>query len=146
MSSRKSLLAAFAALLLLAPFAGPSRGDGSEPTPRRFTRVGAPDGIQIRRYNKTTGKKPGKKDRVVVNYRGTLADGSVFEKSRSGSPSPFRMDKAIPCWQEALTRLRVGEKAQVICPPKQAYGAKGAPPDVPPGAWLSFEIELVGIQ
>lgn len=120
-------------------------GDGT-PVPRLFTRVPAPDGIQIRRYNKTDGKQPGKKDRVLVHYEGTLDDGTVFDSSiRRRRPEVFHLDKVIPCWKVALTRLRVGEKAQVICPPATAYGAKGSPPSVPKFARLTFELELLAI-
>jgi len=121
-------------------------GAGSAPVVRRFTRVPAPDGIQIRRYNKTAGAQPGPSDGVLVHYHGTLADGTVFDSSvERRRPSVFRLDKVIPCWQVALTRLHVGEKAQVICPAEVAYGAKGSPPSIPGHARLTFEIELLDI-
>jgi FKBP-type peptidyl-prolyl cis-trans isomerase FkpA len=129
-----------------------SGADGDVPalrtTPvRRFVRVPAPDGIQIRRYNKTDGASPGKKDRVVVHYHGTLEDGTVFDSSRNrGQPTAFHMKKVVPCWQEALPLLHVGEEARLTCPPATAYGAKGAPPNVPPNETLTFEIELKGIH
>jgi len=87
-------------------------------------------------------------NRVVVHYHGTLADGTVFDTTRRGRghPAQFRLEQVIPCWQEALTRLRVGERAQVICPYEVAYGAAGSPPRIPPRARLTFEVELVGIQ
>jgi FKBP-type peptidyl-prolyl cis-trans isomerase FkpA len=44
-----------------------------------------------------------------------------------------------------VSRLHVGEKAEVVCPPETAYGARGAPPSIPP-ATLTFQIELLGIQ
>lgn len=118
----------------------------SEP-PRRFVRVPAPDGIQIRRFNKTEGPMPDRDDRVIVHYHGTLEDGTVFDSSvERGSPESFALDEVVPCWTEALTRLRVGEKAEVRCPPRTAYGLKGSPPRVPPNATLTFEIELLGIR
>jgi FKBP-type peptidyl-prolyl cis-trans isomerase FkpA len=115
--------------------------------PRRFVRVPAPDGIQIRRFNKTDGRMPKRDDRVTVHYHGTLEDGTVFDSSvQRGSPSNFDLDKVVPCWTEALTRLRVGEKAEVQCPPRTAYGLKGSPPRIPPNATLTFEIELLAIR
>lgn len=114
---------------------------------RKFTRVPAPDGIQIRRYNATEGAKPGKTDTVTVHYHGTFEDGKVFDSSvERGSPASFPLNRVIPCWTEAVTRLRVGEKARVTCPPATAYGARGAPPRIPPNATLIFEIELLGIR
>ena len=135
-------------VLLAGAFLACAGSASGDPAPaRHFTRVPAPDGIQIRRYNKTDGQKPGAKARVVVNYRGTLDDGAVFDSSlERHRPAQFRLDHVIPCWTEALTRLRVGEKAQVICPPAVAYGSKGSPPDIPSNARLTFEVELLGIQ
>lgn len=135
-------------LLVAAPLAprADARADETEP-PRRFVRVLAPDGIGIRRYNKTDGESPRKKDRVTVHYQGTLEDGTVFDSSvRRGRPASFRLDRVVPCWTEALTRLHVGEKAQITCPPATAYGAKGSPPHIPPNATLVFEIELISVR
>jgi len=142
-------LVLFLSLIGVSP--GARAGDEAVLAPanrkRAFVRVPAPDGIQIRRYNKTDGASPGKKDRVVVHYHGTLEDGTVFDSSvKRGQPAAFPMKKVVPCWQEALVRLHVGEKARLTCPPDTAYGAKGAPPNVPPNETLTFEIELIGIH
>ena len=40
----------------------------------------------------------------------------------------------------------LGERRQLVVPPKLAYGARGAGSSVPPGATLRFEIEAVGIN
>ncbi|MDJ0870038.1 MAG: FKBP-type peptidyl-prolyl cis-trans isomerase [Myxococcota bacterium] len=113
----------------------------------RFQRVAAPDGIGIRRYNKTEGEQPGPKDRVTVHYHGTLEDGTVFDSSVDrGRPASFRLDGVIPCWTKGLTRLRVGEKAQLTCPPATAYGLRGSPPRIPPNATLVFEVEIIGVE
>jgi FKBP-type peptidyl-prolyl cis-trans isomerase FkpA len=113
---------------------------------RRYVRVPAPDGIEIRRYNKTDGESPTAKGRVVVHYEGRLKDGTVFDASSPRRPAVFTMKKVVPCWQEALKLLHVGEKARITCPPASAYGPKGQPPSIPPNATLTFEIELVGIH
>lgn len=141
--------ALFVSLLAISPIVQADEGPaaGAVTPQRRFIRVPAPDGIQIRRYNKTEGASPTKKDRVVVHYHGTLADGKVFDSSvERGHPAAFPMAKVVPCWQEALTRLHVGEKARLTCPPETAYGMKGSPPNVPPNATLTFEIELISIH
>jgi len=134
-----------AAALLIAT--DPIVAQEPTPEPRRFVRVPAPDRIQIRRYNQTEGAMPTRKDRVVVHYHGTLKDGSVFDSTRdTGRPATFKLDQVIPCWTEALTRLRVGEKAQLVCPPDTAYGAAGSPPQIPAKARPTFEVEILGIQ
>ena len=150
---RMSLVAASLVLfsLLLGAFPDAAAADDILIPPanpkRAFIRVPAPNGIRIRRYNKTNGASPGKKDRVVVHYHGTLEDGTVFDSSvKRGRPAAFPMKKVVPCWQEALARLHVGEKARLTCPPATAYGAKGSPPNVPPNETLTFEVELIGIN
>jgi FKBP-type peptidyl-prolyl cis-trans isomerase FkpA len=142
-------LVLFLSLLGVSPdaLAGDEAAVAPASAKRAFVRVPAPDGIQIRRYNKTDGASPGKKDRVVVHYHGTLEDGTVFDSSvKRGQPSAFPIKNVIPCWQESLTRLHVGEEARLTCPPDTAYGAKGSPPNVPPNETLTFEVELLGIH
>ncbi len=129
------------------PAAAQERAAASAAKPRRFVRVKAPYGIVIRRYNKTEGEMPKKEGRVVIHYHGTLLDGTVFDSSvERRRPAAFKMNEVIPCWQEALPRLRVGEKAQLRCPPLTAYGVKGSPPRIPPDATLIFEVEILSAR
>lgn len=81
-----------------------------------------------------------------MSYHGTLRDSTVFDSSRDrGAPAAFALDLVIPCWCEALQRMRVGGKARVVCPSSTAYGDRGEPPEVGPGAALHFTIELLEI-
>lgn len=92
------------------------------------------------------GIQPGPKDVVVVHYQGSLADGTVFDSSiQRGQPARFPLNRVIPCWKEALQMMRVGGKAKVVCPPDIAYGARGAPPRIPPNATLTFEVQLLDV-
>jgi FKBP-type peptidyl-prolyl cis-trans isomerase len=81
-----------------------------------------------------------------VHYEGKLIDGTVFESSRlHGKPATLPVRGVIPCWSEALQAMRVGDRSRVICPAELAYGDKGSPPAVKPGATLVFDIELLGV-
>jgi FKBP-type peptidyl-prolyl cis-trans isomerase FkpA len=93
-----------------------------------------------------TGPSPKTTDRVKVHYHGTLSDGAVFDSSvQRGEPATFPLNGVIPCWTEALQLMKVGGKSRLVCPPALAYGDRGAPPRIKPGATLTFEVELLEI-
>ena len=90
------------------------------------------------------GPSPAPTDRVRVHYHGTLRDGTVFDSSVvRGEPVVFPLNRVIPCWTEALQKMKTGEKSRIVCPAEIAYGDQGAPPLIKPGATLSFEGELL---
>ena len=94
-----------------------------------------------------TGLSPKATDTVKVNYRGTLADGTEFDSSyRRGQPAEFPLNRVIPCWTEALQKMKVGGKAHITCPAAIAYGSRGAGGGlIPPNATLQFDVELLDI-
>jgi FKBP-type peptidyl-prolyl cis-trans isomerase len=103
-----------------------------------------PSGVIIRTITPGTGASPTADDTVKVHYEGKLIDGTVFDSSiKRGQPAEFPLKGVVPCWTEALQQMKKGEKAQVVCPSSVAYGDRGQPPVIPPGATLSFEVELL---
>ena len=93
-----------------------------------------------------TGETPKATDTVRVHYRGTFIDGTEFDSSyKRNEPTEFPVNKVIKCWTEGLERMKVGEKAQLVCPAGIAYGDKGMGGVVPPGAVLVFQVELLEI-
>ena len=96
----------------------------------------------------TPGKGPTPKptDTVKVNYKGTLIDGTEFDSSyKRGQPAEFPLNGVIPCWTEGVQKMKVGGKSKLVCPSDIAYGDRGAPPNIPGGATLVFEVELISI-
>ncbi|MFI4868706.1 MAG: FKBP-type peptidyl-prolyl cis-trans isomerase [Steroidobacterales bacterium] len=94
-----------------------------------------------------TGATPERTDRVKVNYEGRLIDGTVFDSSaQHGQAATLSVGGIIPCWTEALQLMKVGGKSRIVCPAALAYGDRGAPPKIKPGASLVFDIELVSIE
>ena len=101
-------------------------------------------GIVIRTITPGTGGSPAATDVVKVHYEGKLIDGSVFDSSiKRGEPLEIPLNRVVPCWTEALQTMKKGGKAQVVCPSALAYGDGGQPPTIPPGATLSFEVQLL---
>ncbi len=83
---------------------------------------------------------------VTVLYKGMLLDGTVFDQSPDADhPLKARIGRGelIDGWDEALQKLRKGEKWLLIVPPEMAYGSRGKPPSIPRRATLVFEMELV---
>jgi FKBP-type peptidyl-prolyl cis-trans isomerase FkpA len=93
-----------------------------------------------------TGAQPKASDIVKVHYTGTFIDGKEFDSSvKRGQPIEFPLGQVIPCWTEAVAKMKVGGKAKLICPSDIAYGDQGRPPIIPGGATLIFEVELLDI-
>jgi FKBP-type peptidyl-prolyl cis-trans isomerase FkpA len=104
-------------------------------------------GLVFKTITAGTGPNPAATDTVKVHYHGTLPDGKVFDSSVDrGEPAEFALNRVIPCWTEGVQRMKVGEKAKLVCPAAIAYGDRGAGADIPPGATLVFEVDLLGIQ
>jgi FKBP-type peptidyl-prolyl cis-trans isomerase FkpA len=105
-----------------------------------------PSGIVVTTLKPGTGPSPTAKDKVKVHYHGTLTDGTVFDSSvQRGEPATFPLDGVIKCWTEGVQTMKVGGKSRIIGPADVAYGDRGAPPRIKPGATLVFEVELLEI-
>jgi FKBP-type peptidyl-prolyl cis-trans isomerase FkpA len=109
--------------------------------------VRTPSGLVYRTIRPGDGPRPKATDTVRVHYEGALTDGTVFDSSKKrGQPIEFPLKGVIPCWTEGVQRMKVGERAKLVCPSEIAYGDQGRPPAIPGGATLVFEVELLGIK
>lgn len=88
-------------------------------------------------------------DVLSMSYKGSLAStGEVFDQSAAGSPFSFTLGsgQVIKGWDEGLLDMCVGEKRVLIIPASKGYGEAGSPPNIPGGATLKFEVELLSIS
>ena len=94
------------------------------------------DGIEANNYNK-----------VIVNYTGSLEDGSIFDSSNH-DPFTFTLGvgSVIKGWDLGIKGMRVGGKRKLTIPPDMGYGENGAGNLIPPNATLIFDVELLKVD
>merc|ERR1711998_638775 len=113
--------------------------------------VGLAEDLVVNEIYKPTGcdltSKSG--DTLAMHYTGTLAEnGNKFDSSLDrGEPFSFKLGagQVIKGWDNGLQNMCVGEKRQLVIPPKYGYGDRGIGP-IPGGATLKFEVELLKIN
>jgi len=95
------------------------------------------------------GTKVERGDYVFAHYKGYFLDGQLFDSSE-GAPEPFRFSagfgQVISGWDEAVMKMRQGDKAKIILPSSLAYGKSAPNHPIPPFSSLIFEIEIVEVQ
>ncbi|AKF84213.1 FKBP-type peptidyl-prolyl cis-trans isomerase FkpA [Myxococcus fulvus] len=103
-------------------------------------------GLVFKDITPGTGESPKATDIVKVHYKGTLPNGTEFDSSyKRGEPTQFPLQGVIKCWTEGVQKMKVGGKAKLVCPSDIAYGDRGAPPNIPGGSALVFEVELLEV-
>ena len=96
-------------------------------------------GVTIETIEAGEGNSPGATDFALVNYRGTLPDGTVFDE---GEQVPMPVNQVVPGFSTALQAMQPGGRYRVHIPADQGYGAQGGGP-IPPNTDLAFEVDLL---
>jgi len=75
------------------------------------------------------------------------SNGKTFDANTTGSPFQFVLGKGevIKGWDLGVEGMAVGGTRKIIVPANLAYGSRGAPPDIPPNANLTFEVKLLNV-
>lgn len=119
----------------------------------------AADKLEVKVYEGDTecedANKVKKGDFLKMHYTGTIDEssptgekGKQFDSSRTrDSTFDFAVGtgQVIKGWDEGLVGLCKGAKATLIIPAEMGYGATGAGGDIPGGATLNFDVEVVDI-
>ena len=103
-------------------------------------------GIQYLVIKEGTGAQPSISDIVRAHYKGALKSGKEFDNSfKRGQPFSAPLRSLIQGWQIALPLMKEGSHWRLWIPSHLAYGDRGAGADIPGGATLMFEVELISI-
>lgn len=103
-------------------------------------------GLCYRIITEGKGEIPAKTDKVKVNYRGTLIDGTEFDSSyKRNDPTTFRANQVIAGWTEALTMMPVGSRWELFIPQDLAYGERNQG-QIKPFSTLVFDVDLLSIE
>ena len=103
-------------------------------------------GLQYEVLKAGSGKKPNPESAVVLQYSGTLMNGSVFDSTRArGAPAELKVSGTINGFREGLPLMQEGAKYAFYLPPNLGYGAQ-ARPGIPADSVLIFEVELVKVK
>ena len=108
-----------------------------------------PSGLRYQDVTVGQGKEAKAGRAVKVHYTGWLPNGEKFDSSRDRN-EPFGFDlgagQVIAGWDEGVAGMRVGGRRKLVIPPNLAYGTAGSPPDIPAGATLVFDVELLDVR
>jgi len=101
-----------------------------------------PPSVKVQTLTGGSGESPTRDDVALVNYKGTLPDGKVFDE---GKQAVFPLSDVVPGFTKALEQMQRGGKYKVHIPAKLAYGDRQMG-DIPPNTDLDFEIELLDFK
>ncbi len=100
------------------------------------------NGLEYKVLTEGSGPMPTPADSVIVSYKGSLIDGTVFDKNEHFT-TPVT-GRTIKGWSEILPMMKTGSKWQVAIPPELAYGPRSQR-NIGPDSVLVFEMELLSI-
>jgi FK506-binding nuclear protein len=107
-----------------------------------------PNGLVIEDKEAGDGARAKKGKKVDVRYIGKLQNGKIFDSNTKGKPFTFALGRGevIKGWDMGVEGMQVGGVRKLTIPPELAYGKKGAAPDIPKNATLTFEVKLLGVK
>lgn len=100
-------------------------------------------GLQYQVIKKGEGPSPTDTDVVLVNYRGALRDGKVFDQAER---APFPVQGVVPGFGEGLKLMSRGAKYKFWIPPALGYGETSPDPKLPAHSVLIFDVEMIDFK
>ncbi len=101
-----------------------------------------PGSVDVETLKAGTGVSPTLEDVVLINYKGMLKDGKVFDE---GKQVPNPVGEFVPGFTQAVLKMQRGGKYKVQIPAALGYGDKANGP-IPANSDLTFEVELLDFK
>ena len=106
--------------------------------------TGSANGVYYKILKEGNGNRVSLADTLVVNYKGTLLNGVVFDETKE-KPAIFPLKRLIKGWQTGLPFCTEGGKIRVIIPSALGYTTRNLG-SIPPNSVLVFDVEVVEIK
>jgi FKBP-type peptidyl-prolyl cis-trans isomerase FkpA len=101
-----------------------------------------PTGLMIQTVKPGQGKNPTDNDMALIDYKGTLRDGKVFDENQR---TPLAVAGVVPGFSQALKAMQIGGQYKICIPPALGYGAAATGP-IPANATLFFDVTLIDFR
>ncbi len=101
-----------------------------------------PSGVEVETVLAGQGNSPTRDDVVLINYKGMLTNGTVFDENKQ---VPLPVDGVVPGFTQALEQMQRGGKYKVTIPSELGYGSEASGP-IPADSDLIFEVELIDFK
>ena len=89
------------------------------------------------------GATPTDADVALINYKGTLRDGKLFDQNQR---APLPVAGVVPGFAEALKLMSRGSKYRLWIPPELGYGAQPQGEAIPANSVLVFDVEMIDFR
>jgi FKBP-type peptidyl-prolyl cis-trans isomerase FkpA len=104
--------------------------------------AGMPSSVKVDTVTEGKGMSPTRDDVALINYKGMLDSGKVFDE---GKQVPLALSDMIPGFTQALEQMQRGGKYKVLIPASLGYGSQQTG-EIPPNSDLVFEVELLDFK
>ncbi len=108
-----------------------------------------PKGFEYVVLQKGSGESPKLGDTVSFHWTGRLTSGQQIGDTRAGKKPQTQVLSSMELIDGllyALLDMAPGERRELFVPSSLAYGSAGHPTVVPPGADLTLDVELIGVE
>lgn len=105
--------------------------------------VTTPSGLQYQVIKKGEGPTPTDADVALVNYKGSLRTGKIFDQAQR---APFPVTGVVPGFSEALKLMPRGSSYRIWIPPALGYGAQAQGETIPANSLLIFDVDMIDFR